>query len=274
MVFLPELPEVETIRRKLNETVCHQTIQAIEIRVPRIIRTPDVDSFLEQLRGQAFTSVERKGKHLVFKLAHGVLVSHLRMEGKFNYTPSSTPYDKHDHVIFHFSNGYDLRYNDVRKFGTMDLVASENEVNSVRLLGPEPLESTLTVTYLYEQFQRKNVTVKQALLNQEIVAGLGNIYVDEVLFYSKIHPEKTTKQLTKKELTLLIEGIRLIIQKAIDTGGSSVRSYTSMGEKGSMQSHHAVYGKTGTPCTRCGTTIIKFKLSGRGTHFCPTCQPK
>lgn len=271
---MPELPEVENVKRKLEPLILNQRIVDIDVYADRIIRTPDVAQFISSVKGQTFKKIERKGKHLIFVLEKGYIVSHLRMEGKYNYTETDTEKNKHDHVLFHFSNGYDLRYNDVRKFGTMDYVAHPNDVKSVDELGPEPLDHELSSEYLLHALSVKKSTIKHALLDQSVVAGLGNIYVDEVLYKSSLHPEKKANSVTKKQADTLITSIQEIISLAIEQGGSSVRSYNSLGEKGSMQTLHQVYGKNGELCPACQTLIEKTRVAGRGTHFCPTCQQK
>jgi formamidopyrimidine-DNA glycosylase len=271
---MPELPEVENVKRKLEPLILNQQILDIEVYADRIIRTPDVQTFLSNLKGQTFKKIERKGKHLIFVLEKGYIVSHLRMEGKYEYTKTTNEKNKHDHVLFHFSNGYDLRYNDVRKFGTMDYVKDPNDVKSVAELGPEPLDNALTNGYLLDALSIKKSTIKHALLDQSVVAGLGNIYVDEVLYKSGLHPEKKANSVTKKQAATLITSIQDIISLAIEQGGSSVRSYNSLGEKGSMQTLHQVYGKNGESCPICQTLIEKIRVAGRGTHFCPICQKK
>lgn len=269
---MPELPEVETVRRKLEEVVLNKEIKDISIFYERIIRKPDPEAFKKFLIGKEFIGVERKGKHLIFKLNNKVIVSHLRMEGKFNYVLSSEPFNKHDHIIFHFDNGYDLRYNDVRKFGTMDLVNNENEVSSVDELGLEPMDPNLNKEYLKDLLSKKKTNIKQSLLDQSIIAGLGNIYVDEVLFDSKILPTRNANKLTDNEISSLIVSVNKIISSAINLGGSSIRTYNSLGVKGSMQNLHKVYGKNGQNCPNCNNNIEKIKIGGRGTHYCPKCQ--
>lgn len=269
---MPELPEVENVKNMLCDSVKGKTISNITILAPRIIRTPSVEDFQQKVIGQTIIDVHRKGKHLIFLFKEGVIVSHLRMEGKYHLAGQNEKRDKHDHVIFHFDDDTELRYNDVRKFGTMDYVNTPEEVNSVKELGLEPNESTLTGEYLHKAFQQKKTTVKNALLEQSIVAGLGNIYVDEVCFAAKIHPQRLTNSLSFEECTVVCSEIKRIIALAIQMGGSSVRTYDSMGKKGSMQDFHQVYNKKDKPCTRCETPIEKIKLHGRGTHYCPNCQ--
>jgi formamidopyrimidine-DNA glycosylase len=271
---MPELPEVETVRKKLHELVVGKTIDHVEVFVERIIRTPDVSSFIHRLKNQTIHQMGRKGKHLIFYFENQILVSHLRMEGKYFYRKSSDSFNKHDHVIFHFTDGTKLCYNDVRKFGTMDLVTDINDVNSVKELGLEPMDASLTTQYLKDALSSKKKNIKNVLLEQSIVSGLGNIYVDEVLFYAGIHPERMANQLTSSETQSLVKGIKEIISIAIESGGSTIRSYNSLGDKGSMQNFHKVYGRDKQQCVRCDSIVEKIKVGGRGTHFCPKCQIK
>lgn len=270
---MPELPEVETVKHHLHTSVKGKTIKDVEVRVDRIIRTPkDVTAFQTAVNGSVILAIERRGKHLIFVLNNGFIVSHLRMEGKYQLAKTNDSRNKHDHVIFHFTDGTELRYNDVRKFGTLDFVKQPEDVKSVKELGLEPDDVKLTADYLQHQFRQKKTTVKNALLNQSIVAGLGNIYVDEVCFAAMVHPKRLVNTLSTEECLRLCNEIKRIIALAIKQGGSSVRTYDSMGSKGSMQDFHQVYNKKEYPCTRCNTPIEKIKLHGRGTHFCPKCQ--
>lgn len=273
MERMPELPEVELVRRKLNATVKGQKIEKVTILTDRIIRTPTVEVFQQKIKNQTIIDVDRRGKHLLFRLDDYALVSHLRMEGKYRLTEKNEPLNKHDHVIFFFENGMQLRYHDVRKFGTMDLVQDEKEVKSIRTLGLEPLDEHMNASYLNSILSRKKSSIKQALLDQTVVAGLGNIYVDEVLHHALVHPVKLANSLNYDELCRVTDSMKTIIQLAIANGGSSIRTYESMGEKGSMQNLHKVYNKANEPCIRCSSLIQKIKIGGRGTHFCPVCQP-
>lgn len=269
---MPELPEVETVCRKLKPHILNKKIERLTIRYPGIIRTPEVEAFQLNAAHNTFTNVTRNGKHIIFHLSDYKIVSHLRMEGKFNIVSTDTPFDKHDHIIFHLSDERDLRYNDVRKFGTMDLVKDEYEIKAIKALGPEPNSKDLTLSHLKTHLAKKKTSIKNALLDQSIISGLGNIYVDEVLYQSSVHPTRLANTVLDKELTNIIKATNGIIERAIERGGSSIRSYNSLGEEGNMQSLHRVYGKKGEPCPSCLTLIEKIKVNGRGTHFCPTCQ--
>ncbi|MED4788341.1 DNA-formamidopyrimidine glycosylase [Bacillus atrophaeus] len=273
---MPELPEVETVRRTLTGLVRGKTIKSVEIRWPNIIKRPaEPEEFARNLIGETIQSIGRRGKFLLFHLDHFVMVSHLRMEGKYGLHQAEDPDDKHVHVVFTMTDGTQLRYRDVRKFGTMHLFHPGEEMRELPLsqLGPEPNDKEFTDAYLKERLMKTNRAVKTALLDQKAVVGLGNIYVDEALFRAGIHPETKANQLSAKKIKKLHEEIKNTLQEAIDAGGSTVRSYiNSQGEIGMFQLRHFVYGKKDKPCKTCGTMISKIVVGGRGTHFCAKCQ--
>ncbi|MEK4401497.1 MULTISPECIES: DNA-formamidopyrimidine glycosylase [Bacillus] len=275
---MPELPEVETVRRTLTGLVKGKTIKSVEIRWPNIIKRPaEPEEFARKLAGETIQSIGRRGKFLLFHLDHYVMVSHLRMEGKYGLHQAEEPDDKHVHVIFTMTDGTQLRYRDVRKFGTMHLFKPGEEAGELPLsqLGPEPDAEEFTSAYLKERLAKTNRAVKTALLDQKTVVGLGNIYVDEALFRAGVHPETKANQLTDKTIKTLHAEIKNTLQEAIDAGGSTVRSYiNSQGEIGMFQLQHFVYGKKDEPCKKCGTMISKIIVGGRGTHFCANCQKK
>ncbi|MED4813129.1 DNA-formamidopyrimidine glycosylase [Bacillus atrophaeus] len=273
---MPELPEVETVRRTLTGLVRGKTIKSVEIRWPNIIKRPaEPEEFARNLIGETIQSIGRRGKFLLFHLDHFVMVSHLRMEGKYGLHQAEDPDDKHVHVVFTMTDGTQLRYRDVRKFGTMHLFHPGEEMRELPLsqLGPEPDDKEFTDVYLKERLMKTNRAVKTALLDQKAVVGLGNIYVDEALFRAGIHPETKANQLSAQKIKKLHEEIKNTLQEAIDAGGSTVRSYiNSQGEIGMFQLRHFVYGKKDKPCKTCGTMISKIVVGGRGTHFCAKCQ--
>ncbi|TCS83563.1 DNA-formamidopyrimidine glycosylase [Tepidibacillus fermentans] len=273
---MPELPEVETVRRGLELVIVGKKIKDIQVYYPKIIRSPqDTEQFKFLLIGQVIQSIGRRGKYLLFHLTDDTLVSHLRMEGKYIYTENpNEPYDKHTHVIFSFTDGSQLRYRDVRKFGTMDVVKrdGETELEGIKKLGQEPIDPEFNLERFKKQVKQRMAPIKQILLNQEIISGLGNIYVDDSLALSKIHPLRSGKSLTDDEIANLIMSMKQVLEKAIEKGGSTIRSFESFYGRGSMQDHLIVYGRTGKPCIVCGTPIEKIRVAGRGTHFCPHCQ--
>lgn len=274
---MPELPEVETVKRTLNELITGKTIEDVVITLPRIIQRPDdIEAFRMELRGQTFEGVERRGKFLRLLLSDVVLISHLRMEGRYGMFVKEDPVDKHSHVRFVFTDGYELRYTDVRQFGTMHIFSKGTEFDHLPLkqLGPEPLENDFTVEILRSKLNSTRA-VKTLLLDQTKLVGLGNIYVDEALFLAGIHPATPAYDMTAQEVERLYEAIRVTLQAAVDAGGSSVKSYVNgQGEMGMFQQQLRVYGRKNEACHSCDSTIERFVLGGRGTHICPVCQTR
>ncbi len=273
---MPELPEVETVRRTLNVLVAGKRIERVTVHLPRIIQRPDdIHQFSLMLQDQTINTVERRGKFLRLVMDQLVLVSHLRMEGRYGLYSADEPLEKHTHVVFHFDDGTELRYKDVRQFGTMHLFAlgEEDTLPPLNKLGREPLDAAFTLDDFRVRVASRTTKIKPLLLNQEIITGIGNIYVDESLHRSGIHPERTANSLSRKELASLHEAIVTILQEAVDAGGSSIKSYVNgQGEMGMFQQQLLVYGRNGQPCTRCEQLILKTVVGGRGTHFCPACQ--
>lgn len=273
---MPELPEVETVRRTLQKLVNGKTIDEVRVLWPKMIKEPeDVNQFQFMVKGQSIQDVERRGKFIKFVLDDYILVSHLRMEGRYGLYQKDEPFDKHTHAFFTFTDGTELRYRDVRKFGTMHLFIKGNEEQELPLsqLGVEPFSEIFTVNYLGDRLKKTDRKIKVALLDQKIVVGLGNIYVDEALFRSQIHPLRSAKSLSEKELTILHREIIDTLLEAVEKGGSTIRSYVNtQGEIGMFQLQLLVYGQKGEPCKECGTMIEKITVGGRGTHFCPNCQ--
>ncbi|MDQ0231007.1 DNA-formamidopyrimidine glycosylase [Metabacillus malikii] len=273
---MPELPEVETVRRTLLELAKGKEIQSVRVYWPKIIKKPhEIEQFQDALKGQIINDVQRRGKFLKFILDDYVLVSHLRMEGRYGLFQADEELEKHTHVIFSFTDGSELRYRDVRKFGTMHLYKIGEEENELPLsqLGPEPFSDQFTVEYLQNRLKKTSRKIKVALLDQTNVVGLGNIYVDEALFRAGIHPERIASQLTIDEYKKLHNEIIATLKEAVDAGGSTIRSYVnSQGEIGMFQLQLFVYGRTEEPCKKCGTPLTKTVVGGRGTHFCHNCQ--
>ncbi|MCJ7839756.1 DNA-formamidopyrimidine glycosylase [Lederbergia sp. NSJ-179] len=273
---MPELPEVESVRRSLSELVTGKEIKKVTVHWPKIIKHPlTYEQFQDALQGQVIREIQRRGKFLIFQLDEYSLVSHLRMEGNYSLQDEKDEPDKHTHILFHFMDGSTLFYRDVRKFGTMHLFAAgtENNVLPLAKLGPEPFSEECTLAYLQKKLGKTDRLIKAALLDQTIVTGLGNIYVDEVLIRSRIHPERVSKTLTKDEILTLQKEMKETLLESIEAGGSSVHSYmNSHGLSGTYQERLKVYGRKGEPCPFCGTLIEKIKVAGRGTHFCPACQ--
>ncbi|WP_199624488.1 DNA-formamidopyrimidine glycosylase [Paenibacillus alkalitolerans] len=275
---MPELPEVETVRRTLQRLVPGKTIRRVDVFLPRIVRRPaEPESFARALEGRTFTGVERRGKFLRFELDGLVLVSHLRMEGRYGLFPEDEPLEKHTHVVFAFTDGTQLRYRDVRQFGTMDLFSPGEEFieGPLHKLGLEPLSDEFTFEAFRNKLAGSETKIKPLLLNQERIVGIGNIYADEALFRAGIHPERSANALKLPELKRLYEAVKSTLTEAVEAGGSSVKSYVNgQGEQGSFQYSLKVYGRKAEPCSVCGTGIEKTVVGGRGTHYCPRCQPR
>lgn len=277
---MPELPEVETVKETLKQLILGKTIKDIAIHWPKLIKHPeDTARFQSLLIGQTFQEIRRRGKFLCFYLDNVVLVSHLRMEGRYIFVPKDQEeaIDKHTHVVFSFTDGSQLRYRDVRKFGTMHVFKRGEELTIPPLvnLGPEPLESGFDRRVLKERLKNTERSIKQALLDQTVVVGLGNIYVDEALFRARIHPETPAHTISPKKLELLVQAIKETLGEAVEMGGSTVRTYLNgQGRMGLFQQKLNVYDRQGEPCTVCGKPIKKIKLGGRGTHFCAACQKR
>ena len=271
---MPELPEVETVRRGLEKLILGKTIQSVEVKYPKMIQM-DLDAFRQDLLGQEIRSMRRRGKYLLFYLTDKVLISHLRMEGKYLFYPDAVPERKHAHVFFQTTDGGTLVYEDVRKFGTMELLRKDQleAYFAARKLGPEPTEADFLLSPFAAALGRSKKPIKPYLLEQTLVVGLGNIYVDEALWRARIHPVRPAASLKPAEVKRLREQIIEVLQLGIEKRGSTIRTYrNALGEDGTMQDFLQVYGKTGQPCARCGSPIEKIKLGGRGTHLCPHCQ--
>lgn len=272
---MPELPEVETVKRELEKHLLNQKIIALEATYPRMVLT-GFENLQKELTGRTITGLSRRGKYLIFEFADEFrLISHLRMEGKYRLANLGEISQKHDHIAVKFADKQ-LVYNDVRKFGTWELLAAEQEDAYFlsKKLGPEPTYADFDRHIFSEKLQKSSKKIKPFLLEQSLVVGLGNIYVDEALWRAQIHPETQANHLTKLEVQSLHTAIIELLQEAIELGGSSIRTYSALGEPGRMQEKLQVYAKTGDPCPRCLTPIQKIKVAGRGTHFCPKCQQK
>jgi len=268
---MPELPEVETVRRVLQNEVKGKKILSAKVYWSNIIAEPSVDEFEEKIKNQIIKDIKRYGKWLMFELSNYYLLSHLRMEGKYYIKDSSDIRTKHQHVIFNLEGGVDLRYNDTRKFGKMYLLDKKDIYNVKPLvsLGLEPWDKNLTVQYLKNSFHKK--PIKTELLDQSIIVGIGNIYADEILFSSKINPLSIASNLNNNDCQNIITNTKKILSKAIENGGTTVKSYTSSeGVHGRFQTHLKVHTKE--KCNVCGRKITKITVGGRGTYYCENCQ--
>lgn len=274
---MPELPEVETVRRSLSEILLKRKIQSVIINYSKIIDNQTENEFMEKVKGQTFHKIDRKGKYLIFYLDDYILLSHLRMEGKYFYIQdmclSEEERTKHDHVIFIFE-GAELRYHDTRKFGRMYLYPIVEDIYHIpplSSLGFEPFDESCTVSYLKEKVKQRRSPIKTILLDQSIIAGLGNIYADEVLFMCHLHPLELTSTLSDEDFQNIIFSSILVLNKAISLGGTTIRSFESSYHiTGRFQNELKVHEQK--VCPVCKNTIQKIVVGGRGTYYCPTCQ--
>ena len=273
---MPELPEVETVKEALNQTVKGQTIKEIELRYEPMIKNMSADEFKEKLINQTIQAVSRRGKYLVFHFDDYQLLSHLRMEGKYFYVDSNFELNSHVHVIFTLENGKRLLYQDTRKFGTYHLYDKAIDLETTapfQVLGLEPFATEFTPSYVKEKIQNKKKPIKSLLLDQTIVCGLGNIYVDEVLYRARLHPLTSSSELTDKDIENVVKYTVEVLARAIELGGTTIRTFSSShGVSGTFQNELLVHQRKGENCYECHTPIEKIKVGGRGTYFCPTCQ--
>ncbi len=275
---MPELPEVETVRRSLTDLVLHKEIKAVEIFKPAILALGDEAAYAG-LVGCELAEIGRRGKYLLFKLnepADLLWVVHLRMTGKLLYHQQPEPLQKHDHARLQFADGSELVYNDTRAFGRFWLTQDAAQVSGLNSLGLEPIDAEFSAAYWQEKIKRRPKTqVKVALLDQTVVAGLGNIYADEVLFQAGVHPERPLGSLTDEENQRLAQAMREILQASIEQRGTTFRDYVDgNNQKGGYQEFLRVFQKLNQPCPNCGQQIQRIKVAGRSSYFCPHCQLK
>jgi formamidopyrimidine-DNA glycosylase len=273
---VPELPEVETIRRALEPALVGRAFDEVEIADARLTRPFDPVVVAAELRGERVEQLDRRGKYLIVRFASGrALLIHLRMTGSLQHAPDGLPDDPYRRAVVKLDDGSDVAYRDVRRFGTW-LLAEPGELEPylAARLGDEPLETRLTARHLGNLLAKRRAPIKAAILDQRTLAGVGNIYADEALWRARIHPRRPAGSLDEAELARLVRGIRAALRVGIERQGSTLRDYRRPdGTSGEMQREFAVYGRDGEPCTRCGTPIEKIRTAGRGTWYCPRCQP-
>lgn len=275
---MPELPEVETVRRGLEKEIVSARISSAKVLRPSSVGYPSVDEFTRKLKGRSFRKIRRRGKYLLFDLDDGSgMAAHLRMSGRFLVLTGKVKEPPHTRISIKLEDGRRLIFDDMRVFGRVWFVPKdmdfEEVVPTLKLLGPEPLDG-VDAKLLKEKFENKSQVIKTALLDQMIIAGVGNIYADESLHRAGIHPQRRAKDLSLPELKRLGKEISSVLNTAIASGGSSLRNYTnSSGVNGNYQNEALVYGRKGCPCKFCGDPIERAKINGRSSHFCPNCQP-
>lgn len=282
---MPELPEVETVRRGLNHVTTHHTIEQVEVLYPRTIGAPNPEEFIAGLEGQTITTWNRRGKYLIAQLVQTNTASneishlgvHLRMTGQLLWVFPEDPLQKHTRVRLLMSQQAELRFVDQRTFGQMWWIAPEYSVESVmtglQKLGPEPFSEEFSLAYFQAALKNRKRPIKTALLDQSIVAGVGNIYADEALFMSGIRPTTLCEKLTRPNINKLHQAIQEVLQNSIDAGGTTFSNFTGvMGVNGNYGGQAWVYGRKQKPCKICDAEIEQIKLAGRSAHFCPQCQ--
>jgi len=292
---MPELPEVETVRSDLAEVLPGDSIVSIDVLLPKMLRIPLGDDLHQQVVGQQIRNVRRRAKLIILELDNDrYLIMHLKMTGQLFWQgadehqliagghtlskdelPSGHP-NKYTHVIFHLKSGAVLLFNDMRQFGYVEL-ADDDRIRQIdNTYGPEPLTADFTWEAFYGAISRRPRSVlKAALLDQKVLAGLGNIYVDEACFRAGIRPQTRVGDISRRRLKELWRVIPMLLDEAVQLRGTTFNSYRDgRGRRGSFVSKLAVYGRADEPCLKCGTQIEKTRVAGRGTHFCPRCQPK
>jgi formamidopyrimidine-DNA glycosylase len=274
---VPELPEVETVRRQLAPLVEGRRFDRVEIADPRLTRPFSQAETAQRLEGERVRAIDRRGKYLIVRFeSERALLVHLRMTGSLRHAPAGElPDDPYRRAVVALDDGSDLAYRDVRRFGTW-LLLEPDEVDSYldARLGPEPLDPSFRARDLGARLANRRAPVKAALLDQRTVAGVGNIYADEALWRARIHPLREARSLDTREVQALHRAIRRVLELGIERQGATLRDYARPGgEAGGMQDEFRVYGRAGEPCDRCGTPIERIRVAGRGTWYCPSCQP-
>lgn len=270
---MPELPEVETVRKSLLRLIKGKQIKDIVVLYEKTIANISSSLFADSLKKEKIETIDRYGKWLIIRFSNYILLSHLRMEGKYFLKNESDPLMKHDLIIFNFFDNTSLRYNDVRKFGKMYLFKKGDILEPLEKLGLDPWSLSLTPLYLKEKGKNKKIAIKEALLDQRIIVGIGNIYADEILFKAKVNPFKEFKNVNEEEFKRIIKYTREVLDDAIKMGGTTIKSFeSSEGVTGRFQQKLLVHTKKGENCPLCGSMILVKKLGGRSTYYCPKCQ--
>lgn len=266
---MPELPEVESIRKNLEAVIQGDTIERITVYYRPIVSNDEL--FETKLMNQTIHQIGREAKYLKFILDDYCLISHLRMEGKYLV---DEPITKHTHVVFHLKSGHILQYQDTRKFGRFECVpieASNTYLNLKKGLAKDP--DQMTDEAFYDAIKNQRRSIKELLLDQKIIGGIGNIYANEILYLAQMHPARKGLTISKEQSDLILKHAKEVILLATKLGGSTIDTFESLGHKGQFQQHLNVHGKTSETCKICGSTIQKVQFKGRGTYYCPGCQP-
>lgn len=270
---MPELPEVETTLRGILPHLMGQTVLQVVVRQPKL-RWPIPARINNELKGQRFTQLQRRGKYLLLRAAPSTVIVHLGMSGSLSVVPLNTAPGTHDHVDIVLSSGVMLRLNDPRRFGAVLLTQGDPlQHRLLRNLGPEPLGKDFTGSGLYRLLRKRSCSIKQAIMNSHVVVGVGNIYASEALFSAGIHPTRAANRISQKRCQLLVEAIVEVLCAAIKKGGTTLRDFVGGdGKPGYFQNQLLVYGRDKQLCTRCGGTVGLIRQGGRASYYCPGCQ--
>jgi formamidopyrimidine-DNA glycosylase len=275
---LPELPEVETITTDLRPHLVGREITSCDLRFPTIVRHPSPAAFAAGVTGRRIEAMSRRGKYILHHLDSGeLLVVHLGMTGQWRYVAPAIEEPTHLHAVFTLDDGFELRYRDVRRFGRLLLGTDEELVTGGKMprLGPEPIDATFTAADFYRRLHVRRAPLKALLLDQMVVAGVGNIYADEALFRAGVHPRRPAGRLSPAQWAALRDGVIEALRAGIDARGATIDDFRDIdGVSGSFQDQFLVHRRAGEPCPRCGGEIVKMVVGGRGTYVCETCQPR
>jgi formamidopyrimidine-DNA glycosylase len=274
---MPELPEVETVRRSIVDRVVGQRIRTFRLTdFPGVLGDDRLEDVLARVVGHNIVAVRRRAKYLMLDLDDGTsIIVHLRMTGRLTIVPPDEPPLRFERLAIEFENGPELRFSDQRKFGRVQHLQDDQVLTLEQRLGPEPLENEFSASWLEEQLAKRRGPIKSILLNQGFIGGLGNIYVDESLYRARIHPQRVANSLSPDEVRRLHRAIREVLQSAVDGSGTSFSSFEDAdGNRGRYGARLQVYGRGGkSVCPRCSTPLERTIVGGRGTSYCPTCQP-
>ncbi|GAA4344498.1 bifunctional DNA-formamidopyrimidine glycosylase/DNA-(apurinic or apyrimidinic site) lyase [Kangiella taiwanensis] len=268
---MPELPEVETTTRGLAPHITGQTIKAVNIHQPQL-RWPIPDE-LKHLAGEVSGEIIRRAKYMLWQFPAGSVVMHLGMSGTMRVVGENTPLKKHDHFEVVFANGTSFRLNDPRRFGAILWQPKGETLEIISSLGPEPLDDDFNGDYLHQKLSKRKGAIKNAIMTNAVVVGVGNIYASESLFLSGIHPKRAANRISLKRCQLLAENIKQVLLQAIEKGGTTLKDFTQTdGSPGYFAQQLNVYGREGDNCLKCGSTILNITLGQRSSFYCPQCQ--
>ncbi len=269
---MPELPEVETVKNGLVEHALGHSIESVQIRQPSL-RWPVEQCLAKNIQGQTIKEVQRRAKYIIIQLDSGAIMVHLGMSGAIYFKHADALLKKHDHIILSLSNSTQLRYHDPRRFGSWHWLGDGYKHRLLDNLGPEPLSEQFSAEYLYAQTRKRQRVIKAAIMDQQLVVGVGNIYAAEALFMARIHPLSISMALTKKDCAALVKAIKYCLEQAIIQGGTTLRDFVNTDNKpGYFKQKLAVYGKEGESCSICNTLIASCRISQRASAYCENCQ--